>query len=114
MKAVILAGGVGTRISEESHLRPKPMIEIGGMPILWHIMKIFSTAGVQEFVICCGYLGYVITSHFPNYLLHVSDVTIDIAQNRLHVHQNGPEPWQVTLVDTRVLTMTVSRLMRIL
>src|SRR3974377_365813 len=105
MKAVILAGGMGTRISEESHLRPKPMIEIGGMPILWHIMKIFSSCGVNEFVICCRYLCYVIKSYFANYLLHVSDVTFDLAQDRMQIHQNGAEPWKVTLVDTGLRTM---------
>jgi glucose-1-phosphate cytidylyltransferase len=113
VKAVILAGGIGTRISEESHLRPKPMIEIGGMPILWHIMKIFSAGGVNDFVVCCGYLGYVIKSYFANYLLHVSDVTFDVAQNRMQIHQNGAEPWKVTLVDTGVATMTGGRLKRV-
>ena len=113
MKAVILAGGMGTRISEESHLRPKPMIEIGGMPILWHIMKIFSAGGVHDFVICCGYLGYVIKSYFANYLIHVSDVTFDMAQNRMQLHQNGAEPWKVTLVDTGVATMTGGRIKRV-
>ncbi|HTP70556.1 MAG TPA: glucose-1-phosphate cytidylyltransferase [Dongiaceae bacterium] len=113
MKAVILAGGMGTRISEESRLRPKPMIEIGGMPILWHIMKIFSAGGVNDFVICCGYLGYVIKSYFANYLLHVSDVTFDLAQNRMQIHQNGAESWKVTLVDTGVTTMTGGRMKRV-
>jgi glucose-1-phosphate cytidylyltransferase len=113
VKAVILAGGIGTRISEESHLRPKPMIEIGGRPILWHIMKIFSAGGVNDFVVCCGYLGYVIKSYFANYLLHVSDVTFDVAQNRMQIHQNGAEPWKVTLVDTGVATMTGGRLKRV-
>jgi glucose-1-phosphate cytidylyltransferase len=113
MKAVILAGGVGTRISEESHLRPKPMIEIGGKPILWHLMKIYSAYGVQDFVICCGYLGYVIKSYFANYALHVSDVTLDIARNQVHIHQNAAEPWKVTLVDTGADTMTGGRLKRV-
>ncbi len=113
MKAVILAGGVGSRISEESHLRPKPMIEIGGKPILWHLMKIYSAYGVQDFVICCGYLGYVIKSYFANYALHVSDVTLDIARNQVHIHQNAAEPWKVTLVDTGADTMTGGRLKRV-
>ena len=113
MKAVILAGGLGTRISEESHLRPKPMIEIGGKPILWHLMKIYSASGVHEFVICCGYMGYMIKSYFANYFLHVSDVTFDVAQNRMEVLQNGAEPWKVTLVDTGNDTMTGGRLKRV-
>jgi len=113
MKAVILAGGLGTRISEESHLRPKPMIEIGGKPILWHLMKIYSASGVHEFVICCGYMGYMIKSYFANYFLHVSDVTFDVAQNRMEVLENGAEPWKVTLVDTGNDTMTGGRLKRI-
>ena len=113
MKAVILAGGMGTRITEESHLRPKPMIEIGGMPILWHIMKIFSAGGVQDFVVCCGHLGYVIKSYFANYFLHVSDVTFDIAQNKMHIHQNSAEPWRVTLVDTGIGSMTGGRIKRV-
>jgi glucose-1-phosphate cytidylyltransferase len=113
MKAVILAGGMGSRISEESHLRPKPMIEIGGKPILWHLMKIYSTYGVQDFVICCGYLGYVIKSYFANYALHVSDVTLDIARNEVRIHQNAAEPWKVTLVDTGADTMTGGRLKRV-
>ena len=113
MKAVILAGGLGTRISEESHLRPKPMIEIGGKPILWHLMKIYSASGVHDFIICCGYMGYVIKSYFANYFLHVSDVTFDVAQNRMEVLQNGAEPWKVTLVDTGNNTMTGGRLKRV-
>ena len=113
MKAVILAGGMGTRISEESHLRPKPMIEIGGKPILWHIMKIYSAAGVNEFVICCGYLGYVIKSYFANYHLHLSDVTFDIARSQMQIHQTHAEPWKVTLVDTGMQTMTGGRLKRV-
>ena len=113
MKAVILAGGRGTRISEESHMRPKPMIEIGGKPSLWHLMKIYSANGVQDFVICCGYMGYMIKSYFANYFLHVSDVTFDIAKNQMEVLQNGAEPWRVTLVDTGNDTMTGGRLKRV-
>src|SRR5215813_3812224 len=113
MKAVILAGGLGTRISEESHLRPKPMIEIGGKPILWHIMKIYSNHRVNEFVICLGYRGYMIKEYFANYFLHMSDVTIDLAGNRMEVHQNSSEPWRVTLVDTGEDTMTGGRLKRV-
>lgn len=113
MKAVILAGGLGTRISEESHLRPKPMVEVGGMPLLWHIMKIYSLAGINEFVICLGYKGYVIKDFFANYFLHTSDVTFDMANNRMEVHQNYSEPWRVTLVDTGIDTMTGGRLKRI-
>ena len=113
MKAVILAGGMGTRISEESHLRPKPMIEIGGKPILWHIMKIYSSYGVNEFVICLGYRGYMIKEYFANYFLHMSDVTLDLAGNRMDVHQNSAEPWRVTLVDTGEATMTGGRLKRV-
>lgn len=100
MKAVILAGGMGTRISEESHLRPKPMIEIGGKPILWHIMKIYSAHGVNDFVVCSGYKGYVIKEYFANFALHASDVTFDLRDNRVQVHQNMAEPWRVTVVDT--------------
>lgn len=113
MKAVILAGGKGTRISEESYLRPKPMIEIGGKPILWHIMKIYSAAGVHDFVICCGYRGYVIKSYFANYFMHTCDVTFDIAQNKMEIHQSAAEPWRVTLVDTGEETMTGGRLKRV-
>ncbi len=113
MKAVILAGGKGTRISEESHLRPKPMIEIGGRPILWHIMKMFSTHGIDEFVVCCGYKGYAIKDYFANYFLRRSDVTFDIARNTMEVHQNGAEPWKVTVVDTGLETMTGGRLKRV-
>ena len=113
MKAVILAGGLGTRISEETHLKPKPMIEIGGKPILWHVMKIYSSHGVNEFVICCGYKGYLIKEYFANYFLHTSDVTFDIAQNRMEVHQRYAEPWRVTLVDTGDETMTGGRLKRV-
>lgn len=112
MKVVILAGGLGTRISEETHLRPKPMIEIGGMPILWHIMKMYSAHGLTEFVICCGYKGYLIKEYFANYFLHMSDVTIDMEQNRVEVHEHKAEPWRVTLVDTGDDTMTGGRLKR--
>src|SRR5437763_17054495 len=100
MKVVILAGGIGTRISEESHLRPKPMIEIGARPILWHIMKIYSSHGLRDFIICCGYKGYLIKEYFSNYYLHMSDVTFDLEKNRMEVLQNTAEPWKVTLVDT--------------
>jgi glucose-1-phosphate cytidylyltransferase len=113
MKAVILAGGLGTRLSEETQLRPKPMVEIGGKPILWHIMKIYSAHRINEFVICCGYLGYQIKEYFANYFLHMSDVTFDMAQNRMEVHQNNVEPWRVTLVDTGEETMTGGRLKRV-
>lgn len=110
MKAVILAGGLGTRISEESQLRPKPMIDIGGMPMLWHIMKIYSAHGVNEFVICCGYKGYIIKEYFANYFLHMSDVTFDMTQNKMEIHQKHVEPWRVTLVDTGTHSMTGGRL----
>lgn len=113
MKAVILAGGLGTRISEESHLKPKPMIEIGGKPILWHIMKLYSCHGINEFVICLGYKGYVIKEYFANYFLHMSDVTFDIAHNNMEVHQRYAEPWRVTIVDTGDDTMTGGRLKRV-
>ncbi|MBU3637578.1 glucose-1-phosphate cytidylyltransferase [Polynucleobacter sp. es-MAR-4] len=113
MKAVILAGGLGTRISEESASRPKPMIEIGGKPILWHIMKIYSFYGIHDFVICCGYKGYMIKEYFANYFLHMSDVTIDMQNNSMQVHQGYAEPWKVTLVDTGENTMTGGRLKRI-
>ena len=113
MKAVILAGGLGTRIREESHLKPKPMIEIGGKPILWHIMKIYSSHGIDEFIVCLGYRGYVIKEYFANYFLHMSDVTFDLAENRMEVHQASAEPWRVTLVDTGENTMTGGRLKRI-
>lgn len=112
MKAVILAGGRGTRISEETSNRPKPMAEIGGRPLLWHIMKIYSAYGVREFVICLGYRGYVIKEYFANYFLHMSDVTFDMASNSMEVHQNKAEPWRVTLVDTGENTMTGGRLLR--
>lgn len=113
MKAVILAGGLGTRISEETHLKPKPMIEIGGKPILWHIMKTYSAHGVNDFVICCGYKGYVIKEYFANYFLHMSDVTFDMANNRMEVHEQKAEPWRVTLVDTGDDTLTGGRLKRV-
>jgi glucose-1-phosphate cytidylyltransferase len=113
MKAVILAGGLGTRISEETHLRPKPMIEIGGKPILWHIMKMYSSHGVNDFVICCGYKGYVIKEYFANYFLHMSDVTFNMVDNRMEVHEQKVEPWRVTLVDTGEETMTGGRLRRV-
>ena len=113
MKAVILAGGLGTRISEETHLKPKPMIEIGGRPILWHIMKIYSAHGVNEFIICCGYKGYVIKEYFANYFLHMSDVTFDMTTNQMEVHAQNAEPWRVTLVDTGEQTLTGGRLKRV-
>src|SRR3982751_6561842 len=100
MKAVILAGGLGARISEETHLKPKPMIEIGAKPILWHIMKMYSAHGIHDFVICCGYKGYVIKEHFANYFLHMSDVPFDMERNAMQVHQRNAEPWRVALVDT--------------
>lgn len=113
MKAVILAGGLGTRISEESNIKPKPMIEIGGKPILWHIMKVYSFHNVNEFVVCCGYKGYVIKEYFANYFLHMSDVTFDIANNTMTVCERHAEPWKVTLVDTGEATMTGGRLKRV-
>jgi len=113
MKVVILAGGTGTRISEETSLRPKPMIEIGGKPILWHIMKMYSAHGVNEFVICLGYKGYLIKEYFANYFLHTSDVTFDMQNNKMEVHQNNSEPWMVTLVDTGDQSMTGGRLKRV-
>ncbi len=113
MKAVILAGGLGTRISEETSVRPKPMVEIGGKPILWHIMKIYSAHGINEFIVCCGYKGYVIKEYFANYFLHMSDVTFDMEKNSMHVHQRYAEPWKVTLVDTGDSTLTGGRLKRV-
>lgn len=113
MKAVILAGGLGSRLSEETTLKPKPMVEIGGRPILWHIMKIYSSHGVNDFVICCGYKGYVIKEYFANYFLHMSDVTFDIGNNAMHVCEQHAEPWKVTLVDTGDATMTGGRLKRV-
>ena len=113
MKVVILAGGLGTRLSEETHLKPKPLIEIGGMPILWHIMKMYSFYDMHEFVICCGYKGYMIKEYFANYFLHMSDVTFDIKNNTMEVHQKYAEPWKVTLVDTGINTMTGGRLKKV-
>lgn len=112
-KAVILAGGLGTRISEETHLKPKPMVEVGGKPMLWHIMKLYSAHGIDEFIICCGYKGYVIKEYFANYFLHMSDVTFDMRENRMEVHQAYADPWRVTLVDTGEATMTGGRLKRV-
>lgn len=113
MKAVILAGGLGTRISEETSARPKPMVEIGGRPILWHILKTYSAHGINDFIICCGYKGYIIKEYFANYFLHMSDVTFDMVNNKMEVHQGNAEPWKVTLVDTGEETMTGGRLKRI-
>jgi glucose-1-phosphate cytidylyltransferase len=113
MIAVILAGGLGTRISEETHLKPKPMIEIGGRPILWHILKIYSAHDVHDFIICCGYKGYLIKEYFANYFLHMSDVTFDMVSNEMKVHRRSAEPWRVTLVDTGESTMTGGRLRRV-
>ena len=113
MKAVILAGGLGTRISEETHLRPKPMVEVGGRPVLWHIMKIYSYHGINDFVICCGYKGYVIKEYFANYFLHNCDVTFDMTSNQMEVHHQKTEPWKVTLVDTGEGTLTGGRLKRV-
>jgi glucose-1-phosphate cytidylyltransferase len=113
MKAVILAGGLGTRISEETHLKPKPMIEIGGRPILWHIMKIYAAHGINDFIVCCGYKGYVIKEYFKNYFLHMSNVTFDMCNNSMQVHERHAEPWRITLVDTGSETMTGGRLKRV-
>lgn len=113
MKAVILAGGLGTRITEETHLRPKPMIEIGGKPILWHIMKIYSAHGIHDFIVCLGYKGYLVKEYFANYFLHMSDVTFDMADNKMEVHQRHAEPWRVTLIDTGEQTQTGGRLRRV-
>lgn len=113
MKAVILAGGLGTRLSEETVLRPKPMVELGGKPILWHIMKMYSAHGINDFVICCGYKGYVIKEYFANYFLHTSDVTFDLREKKMHVHERRAEPWKVTLVDTGDDSMTGGRLRRV-
>lgn len=113
MKAVILAGGLGTRLSEETMLKPKPMVEIGGRPILWHIMKLYSHHGVNDFIICCGYKGYLIKEYFANYFLHMSDVTFNMRENRMHVHHKRAEPWSVTLVDTGDSSMTGGRLKRV-
>ena len=113
MKAVILAGGFGTRLSEETHLKPKPMIEIGGKPILWHIMKLYAAHGITEFIVCCGHKGYIIKEYFANYFLHMSDVTFDMETNEMEVHQRKAEPWRVTLVDTGEETLTGGRLKRV-
>ncbi len=113
MKAVILAGGMGTRISEETAVKPKPMVEIGGKPILWHIMKIYSAHGINDFIICLGYKGYMIKEHFANYFLHMSDVTLDLKKNKMEVHNNNVEPWKVTLVDTGTDTYTGGRVKRV-
>lgn len=113
MKAVILAGGLGTRISEETHLRPKPMVTIGAYPVLWHIMKIYSAYGINEFIICCGYKGFMIKEYFANYFLHMSDITIDMENNTMRVHEKHAEPWKVTLVDTGETTATGGRLKRV-
>lgn len=113
MKAVILAGGLGTRISEETSLKPKPMVRIGGYPILWHIMKLYSAHGINDFIICCGYKGYVIKEYFANYFLHMSDVTFDMQENTIEVHQKRAEPWRVTLIDTGEHSMTGGRLKRV-
>ena len=113
MIAVILAGGLGTRISEETHLKPKPMIEIGGMPVLWHILKIYSTHGVKDFIICCGYRGYVIKEYFANYFLHMSDVTFDMEDNQMIIHRKNAEAWRVTVIDTGEQTNTGGRLKRV-
>ncbi len=113
MKAVLLAGGLGTRISEETDQKPKPMIEIGGKPILWHIMKLYSSSGINDFIICCGYKGYVIKEYFANYFLHMSDITFSMDDNKMHVHSENAEPWNVTLIDTGLNTMTGGRIKRI-
>lgn len=113
MKAVILAGGLGTRLSEETQLRPKPMVEVGGFPIIWHIMKLYGAHGIHEFIICCGYRGYMLKEYFANYFLHHSDVTIDLTSNTQTIHHNYAEPWKITLVDTGANTMTGGRLRRV-
>lgn len=113
MKAVILAGGLGTRLSEETAMRPKPMVEIGGRPILWHILKMYSHHGINDFIICCGYKGYLIKEYFANYFLHMSDITFDMRSNRMEVHQKRAEPWNITLVDTGDESMTGGRLRRV-
>ena len=112
MKAVILAGGYGTRLSEETHSRPKPMVEIGGRPMLWHIMKMYSAHGVNDFIVCCGYRGYVIKEYFANFSLHMSDITFDLEQNAVHVRKERTEPWRITLIDTGEETLTGGRLKR--
>lgn len=113
MKAVILAGGLGTRLSEETSIKPKPMVEVGGYPIIWHIMKIYSAHGINDFIVCCGYKGYVIKEYFANYFLHMSDVTFDLRYNQMNVHNGNAEPWKVTLIDTGASTMTGGRLKRV-
>lgn len=113
MKAVILAGGFGTRLSEETHIKPKPMVEIGGFPILWHVMKIYSAYGINDFIVCCGYKGYVIKEYFSNYFLHMSDVTIDLKNNHIDIREKFVEPWKITLVDTGLETQTGGRLKRV-
>ena len=113
IKTVILAGGLGTRLSEETYLKPKPMVEIGGMPILWHIMKIYSHYNFNEFIICCGYKGYLIKEYFANYALHTSDITFSLAENSIEVHTKKTEPWKVTLIDTGEKTLTGGRLARV-
>ena len=113
MKAVIFAGGLGTRLSEETSIRPKPMVEVGNRPILWHIMKTYSAHGIDEFIICCGYKGYVIKEYFANYFLHMSDVTFDLRYNQMNVHSGNAEPWKITLIDTGETTMTGGRLKRV-
>jgi glucose-1-phosphate cytidylyltransferase len=113
MKSVILAGGLGTRISEETHLKPKPMIEIGGKPVIWHIMKMYSFHGINDFIICCGYKGYVIKEYFANYSLHMSDITFNISDNTMEVHKKDAEPWNITLIDTGENTLTGGRLKRV-
>ena len=113
MKVVILAGGLGTRLSEETSIKPKPMVEIGGKPILWHIMKIYSHYGFNEFIICLGYKGYIIKEYFANYFLHQSDITIDLGNNKIEMHNNYAEPWEVTLIDTGDKTLTGGRILRI-
>jgi glucose-1-phosphate cytidylyltransferase len=113
MKAVILAGGLGTRISEETSSKPKPMIQIGGMPLLWHIMKIYSSFGINDFIICCGYKGYMIKEYFANYSLHNSDITLDLKENKIEIHHKSVEPWKITLIDTGLDTMTGGRLKKV-